>query len=210
MLVRVYLRASTDEQDANRARTELQTFADERGLKIAKFYTENESGAKLDRPKLFELLNDCQPNDILLTEQVDRISRLTESDWKKLCVEIDKRQVRIVSLDLPTSWTMASEKADEFTKRMFEAINKMMLDMLAAVARKDYEDRRRRVEQGQAKAKAEGRYTGRKEDVARNNGIAAMLAAGHSYSFIVESMKVSRPTIAKIAKRQRDIWENRI
>ncbi|KQY13680.1 recombinase family protein [Rhizobium sp. Root482] len=204
MLVRVYLRASTNEQDANRARTELQAFADERGLKIAKFYTENESGAKLDRPKLFELLNDCQPNDILLTEQVDRISRLTESDWRKLCVEIDRRGIRIVSLDLPTSWTMASEKTDEFTKRMFEAINKMMLDVLAAVARKDYEDRRRRVEQGQAKAKAEGRYTGRKEDVARNEGIGAMLKAGRSYTFIMNSMKVSRPTVAKIAKRHRE------
>jgi DNA invertase Pin-like site-specific DNA recombinase len=41
---------------------------------------------------------------------------------------------------------------------MFDAINGMMLDMLAAVARKDYEDRRRRPE-GQAKAKAAGAYT---------------------------------------------------
>lgn len=46
----------------------------------------------------------------------------------------------------------------EFTARMFEAINGMLLDMLAAVARKDYDDRRRRRAQGQAKAKAEGRY----------------------------------------------------
>jgi hypothetical protein len=37
------------------------------------------------------------------------------------------------------------------------AVNAMMLDMLAAVARKDYEDRRRRQAQGQAKAKAEGK-----------------------------------------------------
>jgi hypothetical protein len=32
---------------------------------------------------------------------------------------------------------------EEFTARMFAAVNAMMLDMLAAVARKDYEDRRR-------------------------------------------------------------------
>lgn len=44
----------------------------ERGLKIAAWYTENESGAKLARPELFRLLNDSQPGDILLTEQVDR------------------------------------------------------------------------------------------------------------------------------------------
>jgi hypothetical protein len=37
---------------------------------------------------------------------------------------------------------------------MFQAINDMLLDMLTAVARKDYDDRRRG--QGQAKAKAAG------------------------------------------------------
>ena len=39
-------------------------------------------------------------------------------------------------------------RSDEFTDRMFEAINGMLLDMLAAVARKDYDDRRRRQAQG--------------------------------------------------------------
>ena len=77
---------------------------------------------------------------------------------------------------------MATAKADDFTARMFDAINGMMLDVLAAVARKDYEDRRRR--QGQAKAKAEGRYRGRKENLARNTGIASMLKGGVSWSQI--------------------------
>jgi DNA invertase Pin-like site-specific DNA recombinase len=43
---------------------------------------------------------------------------------------------------------------------MFAALIAMMLDMLAAVARKDYEDRRRRQAQGVAKAKAAGAYRG--------------------------------------------------
>jgi hypothetical protein len=50
--------------------------------------------------------------------------------------------MRVVALDLPTSWMMATNTADEFNGRMFEAINGMLLDMLAAVARKDYDDRR--------------------------------------------------------------------
>src|ERR1700688_2593868 len=72
--------------------------------------------------------------------------------------------IRVVALDLPTSCMMAAKATDEFTGRMFEAINGMLLDMLAAVARKDYDDRRRRQAQGQAKAKLEGRYKGRPED----------------------------------------------
>lgn len=61
---------------------------------------------------------------------------------------------------LPTSFAQLNVKADDFTTRMFVAINSITLDVLAAVARKDYEDRRRRQAQGQAKAKAEGRYKG--------------------------------------------------
>ena len=95
-------------------------------------------------------------------------------DWRKLRAELDAKQVRIVARDLPTSWQLAAP-GDEFTSRMFAAINAMLLDMLAAVARKDYEDRRRRQAQGQAGAKAEGKYRGRPEDTARNKGIAAML-----------------------------------
>jgi DNA invertase Pin-like site-specific DNA recombinase len=151
--------------------------------------------------ELFRLLADAHEGDILLVEQVDRLSRLTAADWEHLKAELTARRVRVVALDLPTSWMMASNTADEFTGRMFEAINAMLLDMLAAVARKDYTDRRRRQAQGQARAKAEGRYKGRLEDTARNEGIAGMLAAGQSWGSIQAATGCSRATIAKIAKR---------
>jgi DNA invertase Pin-like site-specific DNA recombinase len=154
--IRAYLRASTDGQDASRAKEQLKAFAAERSLQIVSWYEENESGAKLARPVLFRLLADAHDGDILLVEQVDRLSRLTQGDWEKLKAELKAKHIRVVALDLPTSWLMAA-KADAFTGRMFEAINSMLLDMLAAVARKDYDDRRRRQAQGQAKAKAEGK-----------------------------------------------------
>lgn len=200
MLLRGYLRASTSEQDASRARAQLESFADERGLRIAGFYVENESGAKLDRPELFRLLADSRPGDVLLIEQVDRLSRLSSADWQRLKTELDSRQVRVVALDLPTSWSLAAP-ADDFTARMFAALNSMMLDVLAAVARKDYEDRRRRVAQGQEKAKAAGRYKGRAEDTKRNAGIAAMLKGGSSWTQVQEAFGCSRATVAKVAKR---------
>ena len=46
--------------------------------------------------------------------------------------EIEAKQVRIVALDLPTSWGLATP-SDDFTGRMFAAVNAMMLDVLAAV-----------------------------------------------------------------------------
>ena len=78
----------------------------------------------------------------------------------------------------------------------------MMLDMLAAIARKDYEDRRRRQRQGIETAKIQGRYKGRQEDTKRNGGIASMLSSGISWSQIQAGTGASRATIAKIAKRR--------
>jgi DNA invertase Pin-like site-specific DNA recombinase len=200
MFVRGYLRASTKEQDAGRARADLERFADERGLSIAAFYEENESGATLKRPELERLLRDCRPGDVLLVEQVDRLSRLNGADWERLQADLKAKRVRVVALDLPTSWQMIKE-GDEFTQRMADAINSMMLEMLAAIARKDYEDRRRRQAQGIAKAKAQGRMKGRREDTKRNSVIMAMLKAGQSWSQIVGHLGCSRATVAKLAKR---------
>ena len=84
---------------------------------------------------------------------------------------------------------------------MFDAINGMMLDMLAAIARKDYEDRRRRQSDGIAKAMADGLYRGRPEDIERNKSIADMLKAGLSYTAVQNATSCSRATVAKIAKR---------
>jgi len=49
------------------------------------------------------LLADCEPGDVLLVEQVDRLSRLTPPDWQRLRGPIDAKQIRIMALDLPTS-----------------------------------------------------------------------------------------------------------
>jgi DNA invertase Pin-like site-specific DNA recombinase len=72
-LTRIYLRASTDHQDAQRARGAVEAFAAERQLVVAATYVENESGASLARPELFRLISDSKPGDILLIEQVDRL-----------------------------------------------------------------------------------------------------------------------------------------
>ncbi|MBB1249202.1 recombinase family protein [Rhizobium sp. G21] len=202
-LVRAYLRASTKEQDASRARADLAKFAQERGLRVAGYYAENESGASLKRPELFRLLTDSEPGDILLVEQVDRLSRLNAADWQRLKAEITGRQVRVVALDLPTSWMLATAERDDVQSRILEAINGMMLDMLAAIARKDYDDRRRRQAQGIEQAKARGEYKGRPEDKERNAAIIKLLEAGQSWRSIAAATGCSMATLSRLAKRLR-------
>jgi len=84
-----------------------------------------------------------------------------------------------------------------------QAVNSMMLDMLAAVARKDYEDRRRRQNQGIKKARSEGKYQGRQPDLKRRQHIASLLRTGHSYSEIQDILGCSRHLIASVAKEQK-------
>ncbi|NGZ18656.1 recombinase family protein [Vibrio aestuarianus] len=200
MRVYGYLRASTSEQDAERAKSQLVEFAEQQGFKIACWFEENESGANLKRPELFRLLDVALQGDVLLVEQVDRISRLNADDWNALKRLIGAKGIRVVSLDLPTSYQFMTS-GDQFTERMFSALNDMMLDMLAAVARKDYEDRRRRQAQGVQKAKALGKYRGRKENKELHHKIEGLLVDGKSYNYIESLIGCSRHTISKVSKR---------
>jgi len=199
MFVRAYLRASTSEQDASRARDALEQFAANHGQHIACEYLENESGAKADRPELLRLLKDAKKGDVLLVESIDRLSRLPAEDWQKLKTAIDSKGLRIVALDLPTSHQgIADTKGDEFTNRMLAAINSMLVDMMAAIARKDYEQRRERQAQGIKKAKEEGRYKGRPVDEDLHKRVRELLAAGLGVRATARHAGCSTTTVLKI------------
>ena len=201
MRIYPYLRASTNEQDANRARNTLLQFVEEAGQTVSTWFVENESGATLKRPELFRLLEVAQSGDVLLVEQVDRISRLNAADWESLKSIIIGKGIRIVALDLPTSHQFMKDEKDAFTQRILSAVNAMLLDMLAAVARKDYEDRRRRQSEGIEKARSEGKYRGRQINRKLHRNIEALLRDRKSYSEIVDMLGCSRSTIAAVKKR---------
>lgn len=86
---------------------------------------------------------------------------------------------------------------------VLQAVNAMMLDMLAAVARKDYDDRRRRQAEGISRARLDGKYKGRQPNTKRRQHIERLLSSGHSYSEIQEILGCSRYLIASVAKEQR-------
>ncbi|MNY38212.1 hypothetical protein D3C86_1728220 [compost metagenome] len=136
---------------------------------------------------------------------MDRLSRLNYADWQTLRAIIQAKGVHIVALDLPTSHRlMASEEVDTFTHRMLSALNLMMLDMLAAVARKDYDDRRRRSFEGIKKAQAEGKYKGRARNTALHARIKICLDAGMSYRQVAMVCGCSKTTVQH-AKRLRTL-----
>lgn len=199
MFIRAYLRASTEEQDAGRARESLEQFAGDHDQSIANIYLENASGASADRPELARLLKDARKGDVLLVESIDRLSRLSSEEWQKLRAAIDAKGLRIVALDLPTSHQgMRDTKGDEFTSRMLGAINSMLVEMMAAIARKDYEQRRERQAQGIDKAKAAGKYQGRPVDADLHSRVKELIKAGLGIRATAKHAGCSTTTVLRI------------
>lgn len=150
MIAHLYLRASTKDQDAHRARGSLEAFAADKGLIIADTYSENISGTKLQRPELMRLLDVAQPGEILLCESVDRLSRLSQADWETLKATIKAKGLRLVVADLPTSWQMAQ---DGIAGKVLKVINDMLIDLMSTMARLDQAKRVERIKQGIDKKK---------------------------------------------------------
>ena len=203
MFIRAYLRASTAKQDATRAKESLTSFVANKNQKIASYYFENESGRTLQRPELMKLLEEANEGDVLLVESIDRLTRLTRDDWMRPKLLIQQKELQVVAQDLPTSHkALELEETDDVTRGILDAVNAMLIDILATMACKDYELRRERSAQGIAKARAAGAYRGRPENVDRNNGIAKMLNNGMTYTEIQNATGASRATIAKIRARE--------
>lgn len=203
MFIRAYLRASTADQDANRARESLKQFIAGHDQRIASFSVENCSGATADRVELRKLLAEAEPGDILLVEAIDRLSRLPQKEWTRLRAEIEDKGLRVVALDLPTSHiALAGNIADEFTARMLDAVNRMMMDMVAAIARKDYEQRRERQAQGIAKAKKNGVYKGRPVDKAKHDKIRQLLGKGFSVRKTADLAGAAPSTVQRVKQER--------
>lgn len=201
MRIYAYLRASTKEQDAERAKSTLLNFAQTNNLEICHFFVENQSGNKLNRPELLKLIEIAAPGDAILIEQIDRLTRLKFEDWETLKAMIKRKQLKIISLDLPDTHQLANEDNTTITSYMIKSMMSFFVDILAAMAYKDYEDRRRRQAQGIEKAKKLGKYKGRPEDHSKQAKIESLLRSGNSYKFIREIIGCSDHTISKVNKR---------
>lgn len=198
-----YLRASTSDQNAKRAQNTLQEFVQQKGHRVAGWYIENESGASLQRPELLRLLDDTAIGDAIIIEQIDRLSRLDEKSWFILKEMLNKKELKVISLDLPTSHiALSTQVTDEFTSSMLKAINSMMMDMLAAIARKDYQDRRRRQAEGIKKAKEEGKYRGRQPNLELHKKIYQLRVVNKlSIHDTAKLANVSPRTVIRVAQK---------
>ena len=191
MVTRIYVRASTKEQDAHRALDMLKQFA--KGDCIQ--YVENESGTKLDRPELNRLLDEADKGDTLLVESVDRLSRLTQSDFEILKQRIKEKGLKLVIHDLPTTHIL-NVSDDPITSTILNLVNGMLIDLLATMARLDNDKRIQRIKQG---LKRSGyKPTGKKADTTKHNRIIELSKSNMSKEEIARAVKCSISTVYRV------------
>ena len=198
MNTRIYLRASTKDQDAERALQILQDLNQNLNLGETIVYVENYSGTKLDRPELNKLLSEANQGDTLLVESIDRLSRLTQQDFQELKRRIQEKGLRLIVADLPTTYQMI-QTSDTITHSILELINNMLIDLLATMARLDNEKRIERIKQGLERSGY--KPTGKKANEAKHKRIKELLAAGNmTKEEIAKAVNCGVATVYRVAK----------
>ena len=198
MNTRIYLRASTKDQDAERALQILQDLNQNLNLGETIVYVENYSGTKLNRPELNKLLSEANQGDTLLVESIDRLSRLTQQDFQELKRRIQEKGLRLVVADLPTTYQMI-QTSDSITNSILDLINNMLIDLLATMARLDNEKRIERIKQGLARSGY--KPTGKKANEAKHKRIKELLAAGNmTKEEIAKAVNCGVATVYRVAK----------
>jgi DNA invertase Pin-like site-specific DNA recombinase len=199
----LYLRASTNDQDADRAKQSLLDFAQGKSLQVSGIYSENISGTKLERPELSRLLASASASDVLLVESVDRLSRLTMAEWDSLKSTIKSKGLRLVVADMPTTHEMLTLKDDgDIGTRIMRVINEMLVDLMATMARLDQEKRVERIKQGLDNKRARGEKVGGKgRNQKKWDQVAALLKRnGNTMEEIAKLADVGIATVYRIKK----------
>ena len=193
--VRIYVRASTKDQNAERALADLIKFSKAYSKKNES-YIENYSGTKLDRPQLTKLLDDAKQGDILLVESVDRLSRLSQDDFAILKQRIKDKGLRLIVADLPTTHTISN---DSMTGEILKVVNDMLIDLLATMAKLDNDKRKERIKQGLALSGY--KPTGKKADTAKHKRISELAGNGNmTKDEIANAVGVGVATVYRVLK----------
>ncbi|MFZ7812317.1 recombinase family protein [Acinetobacter lwoffii] len=196
MTVRIYVRASTKDQDAERALESLKEFASTiHGVTVE--YVENESGTKLDRPVLNKLLADAENGDTLLVESVDRLSRLKQEEFEVLKGRIKEKGLKLVVADLPTTHVLLNTD-DTITSSILNLVNNLLIDLLATMARLDNEKRIERIKQGLERSGY--KPTGKKADTAKHERIKELNDKGLTKEEIAKAVGCGVATVYRVLK----------
>ena len=184
-----YARVSTKDQNL-----ELQIDALEK-YGCQKIYSEKAKGAKADRPKWQELLNQIESGDTLVIWKLDRMGRSLHH-LIKVVTELMEKNISIISLNDPIDTTNIQ--------------GKLMFNIFASLAEFEKDLIRERTMAGLRSARVRGRMGGRpkglSQEAIRKACTAEALYSQKELSIneITEQLSISKTTLYKYL-RYRDV-----
>ncbi len=146
-----YVRVSTTEQNIDRQIKALLDF----GIDMKNIYIDKVSGKNFDRPAWKKLFRKLKPNDVLVTQSIDRLGRNYQDNieqWRKIVYE---KKADIIILDMPL---LDTTKQKDLLGTM---ISDLVLQILSYAAQAEREANLTRQAEGIAAAKARGVHFGR-------------------------------------------------
>jgi len=176
-----YARVSTTDQDLT-IQVEQLTAA---GCK--RIYQEKKSGADSEREQLARMLNEIQEGDVVICCKLDRIARSTVH----LLQIVEKLEDKGVGFKVLNNANLDTTSAT----------GKLMLSILASVGQFEREMMLERQRDGIAKAKAEGKYKGRKATVrSKSAEVLELLGQGLTKQAVADRLGIGIASVYRIAK----------
>ena len=182
-----YVRVSTVEQNTDRQLD---------GLNLDKVFTEKISGKSIKRPVLQECLNHLREGDTLHIHSMDRLAR----NLKDLQAIVENLTTRGILVKF-------HKENLEFTGES-NAVSKLMLQIMGAVAEFERSLIKERQLEGIQKAKEKGKHLGRKPVLSTDQieELKAMVDSGMEKKAVAQEFGISRQTLyrvlAKLQQRQ--------
>jgi DNA invertase Pin-like site-specific DNA recombinase len=176
-----YLRVSTVDQNTDRQLD---------GVELDKLYEDKISGASTKRPQLQACLDYLRDGDTLHVHSMDRLAR-SMRDIEDLVKELTGRGVTVRFHK--EGWTFSGK---------MDATQTLLFQMLGAVSQFERSIIRERQAEGIAKAKAKGKYKGRKPKLSEEqmSEIRRRNDAGEEKKALAEEFGISRQTLYRLLK----------
>ncbi len=149
-----YVRVSSKEQNEERQIKALKDYCKE--LEYKNIYIDKESGKDFNRESYQQLKSLLRSGDILIVKELDRLGRNKQMIKDELNY-FKENKIRVKILNIPTTLIDLPEE----NEWIFEMINNILIEVLAAIAEEERNKIRTRQAEGILLAKQEGKYKGR-------------------------------------------------
>ena len=152
-----YNRVSTKEQHLDRGSQAIRSFCENTGYPLEKIYEDKQTGRNFDRPRYIVLKEDVlREGDTLIVPEYDRLGRADET--KRELEYFKDKHIRIIFLDIPTTYMDFSGLPDEMSKMILECINGMLISFYDLQARTEIERKAKRQREGIQAMKDRGEW----------------------------------------------------